>query len=419
MNSRERVVAALNHHQPDKVPFDLGGTTVSSLHVSCVAALRDWYGLPKEPVTVWALCTMPGIVPPELGERMGVDTAAAIHRSAQFGLARENLKVWRMPDGLEIYVPGAFNPTPDGEGGWYLHPQGDTSCPPSGHMPTKCYYFDNVEPDVEVDEDRLDPADNLEEFGLLSEAELDYIVRSVEAAYATGRAVILNAPAAGLGDINQITGHALKRPKGIRHFEEWYISPLIRPDYVRAMFEGQMEFALANIRRIAEACGDKIDVVYTCGTDFGHQNGQFCSRQVFREVWLPSYRKLNDWIHANTGWKIFKHCCGSVTPLVPCFIDAGFDVLNPIQISAVDMDPRKLKQEFGRDIAFWGGGVDTQQVLPFGSPTEVRRQVLENCEIFGRDGGYVFNAVHNVQREVPLENLVAMIDAVKEFNGER
>jgi uroporphyrinogen-III decarboxylase len=211
----------------------------------------------------------------------------------------------------------------------------------------------------------------------------------------------------------------VRHPKGVRRIEEWYISPLIRPDYVRAVLEGQTAIALANIQRIAAACGDQIDVVYTCGTDFGHQAGQFCSPKVFREIWLPSYRKLNDWIHANTRWKILKHSCGAVGPLIPLFIEAGFDALNPVQVSAAGMDPATLKREFGRDISFWGGGVDTQQVLPFGTPAEVRRQVLAHCEIFGRDGGYVFAAVHNVQRSVPVANIVAMIDAVREFNGEK
>jgi uroporphyrinogen-III decarboxylase len=159
-------------------------------------------------------------------------------------------------------------------------------------------------------------------------------------------------------------------------------------------------------------------VVFTCGADFGHQNGQFFGPALIRDVWMPYYRKMNGWIHANTHWKTLKHCCGAVAPLIPTFIDSGFDALNPVQTSAVGMDPATLKKEFGHDIAFWGGGVDTQSVLPFGTPEEVRKQVLERCGIFGKDGGYIFNAIHNVQQGVPVENIVAMIDAVREFNGE-
>ena len=418
MNARERVVAALNHHQPDKIPLDLGATSCSTLHVSCVEQLREHYKLPKESVTTLAISFMTAIIPPELADKMGVDTVAAITRGGSFGMPREDYKLWTTPWGQQVWVPGLFSPTPDGEGGWFVHPQGDTSCLPSGHMPTGCPYFDNIEPKVEFDEDHLDPANNLEEYSVLGEKDLQFIVRSVEEGYATGRAVVLGAPGMGLGDINWIPGTGLKHPKGIRSMEEWYVSPLVRPGYVKEMFDRQTDIALVNLQKINEACGDEIDVVNTCGTDFGHQTGQFCSTAVFRDVWGPYYRKVNDWIHANTKWKILKHCCGSIAPLIPCFIEVGFDALNPIQTSAANMDPATLKREFGRDIAFWGGGVDTQKVLPFGSPEEVRRQALERCEILGKDGGFIFGAIHNVQHGVPVENIVAMIDAVREFNGE-
>jgi hypothetical protein len=417
VNSRERVIAALNHQQPDRIPFDLGGTSVSSLHVRCIGQLRDYYKLPKEYVTAWSISSMAGIVPAELADRMGVDTAAAIARGGPFGMPREDYKLWTMPDGQKIFVPGMFNPTPDGNGGWYAHPQGDTSCPPSGHMPTKCYYFDNIESKVDFNEDDLDPSDNLEEFSVLGKEDAQFIIRSVEDAYRTGRAVVLNMPGAGLGDISWVPGGGLKKPKGVRTIEEWYVSPLIRPDYIKEVFDRQTDIVLVNLRIINDACGDKIDVVYTCGTDFAHQNGQFCSRAVFRDVWMPYYRKVNDWIHAKTKWKILKHSCGAVAPLIPGFIESGFDILNPVQTSAVEMDPATLKQEYGRNIVFWGGGVDTQNVLPLGTPDEVRRQVLRRCEIFGKDGGFIFNAIHNVQNDVPAENIAAMVDAVREFNG--
>jgi len=419
MNSRERVLASLSHRQPDKIPVDLGGTSCSTLHVSCVEQLREHYRLPKEPVTTMAINFMTAIIPAELADRMGVDTAAAVSRGGAFGMPREDYKLWTTPWGQPVWVPGLFDPTPDGEGGWFVHPQGDTSCPPSGHMPLKCPYFDNIEPKVAFDEDHLDVADNLAEFSVLGEKDLQFIVRGVQEGFLTGRAVVLGMPGTGLGDINQVPGVGLRNPKGIRSIEEWYVSPLIRPDYVRDVFDRQTDIGLINLQKINDACGDKIVAIHSCGTDFGHQTGQFYSTTVFRDVWAPYYRKINEWIHANTKWKILKHCCGAVVPLIPCFIDVGFDALNPVQTSAAGMDPATLKREFGRDIAFWGGGVDTQTVLPFGSPEEVRRQVLERCEIFGRDGGFIFSPIHNVQHGVPLENIVAMIDAVKEFNGER
>ena len=154
-----------------------------------------------------------------------------------------------------------------------------------------------------------------------------------------------------------------------------------------------------------------------CGTDFGTQQSTFCSEKAYRDLWLPHYRKMNDWIHANTKWKVFKHSCGAVVSLLDAFIDSGFDIFNPVQCSAEGMDPVELKQRFGSRLTYWGGGVDTQQVMPFGTSEEVRAQVLKRCEIFSTDGGFVFNAIHNVQAKTPTENVVAMIEAVHEFNG--
>ena len=122
-----------------------------------------------------------------------------------------------------------------------------------------------------------------------------------------------------------------------------------------------------------------------------------------------------DWVHGNTNWKVFKHCCGSIKPLIPKFIEAGFDILNPVQNSARDMDPQVLKDEFGDRITFWGGGVDTQHTLPFGTPDEVYKQVTERIRIYHKSGGFVFNTIHNTQPGTPVENFLAMIDAVKQF----
>jgi uroporphyrinogen-III decarboxylase len=161
-----------------------------------------------------------------------------------------------------------------------------------------------------------------------------------------------------------------------------------------------------------------MDAIYICGTDFGTQESTFCSPEQFRELWLPSYRKINDWIHAHTTWKTFKHSCGAVESFIPLFIEAGFDILNPVQVNAKGMDPVQLKKNYGKEIVFWGGGIDTQKTLPFATPEKIREEILRLCEIFAKDGGYVFNTVHNIQANVPLENVVAMVEAVKEFNGE-
>ncbi len=284
-------------------------------------------------------------------------------------------------------------------------------------MPNGGCFFDNIVRQESIDEERLNPADNLEDFTPVSEAELDHLEREARKAAASGRGVIASFGGTALGDIGAVPGAGLKRPKGIRDVTEWYISTRSRRDYIHQVFSGQCDVVLANLERIAQRVGDMVQVVYVCGTDFGTQTSSFCSVATFRELWMPYYRRVNDWIHANTNWKTFKHSCGAVEKFLPSFIECGFDILNPVQCSAAGMDPAHLKATYGDRLVFWGGGVDTQQTLPFGTPEEVRGQVLRRCEIFSRGGGFVFCSIHNVQAGTPVENIVAMLDAVSEFNG--
>ena len=192
-----------------------------------------------------------------------------------------------------------------------------------------------------------------------------------------------------------------------------------RQDYIHQIFQCQCEIAIRNLERIHAVVGDKVDAVVLCGTDFGTQTSSFCSVNTFRSLYFPYYKQVCDWIHSHTRWKTFKHSCGAVKKFLPSFIEAGIDILNPVQCSATGMDPAQLKAEFGDHLVFWGGGVDTQHTLPFGTPEQVREQVLGRCEVFAPGGGFVFNTVHNVQAETPVKNLVAMIDAVHEFNGRK
>jgi uroporphyrinogen-III decarboxylase len=195
------------------------------------------------------------------------------------------------------------------------------------------------------------------------------------------------------------------------------MSTAARRNYIHKVFEGQCEIALKNLEEIHAAVGDSVDVVFVCGTDFGTQTSSFCSVATLRELYMPYYKQVNGWIHRHTNWKTFKHSCGAVEKFIDTFIESGFDILNPVQCSAAGMDPVHLKSKYGDRIAFWGGGVDTQKTLPFGTPAEVRAQVLERCEVFSKNGGFIFDTVHNVQAGTPVENIVAMLDAVREFNG--
>jgi hypothetical protein len=418
MTSRERLVSTLNHRQPDRIPIDFGGTSVTGIHASCVAALRDYYGLEKRPVRIHEPSQMLGLLDDDLKDAMGLDVVGVFRRGTKWGFPAERWKSWQF-NGLDVLVPGDFNTTVDFNGDTLIYPEGDTTVPPSGRMPQGGYFFDCIVRQDPIDEENLNPEDNMEEFCSISQAELDFLACAASEAAATGRGLIAGFGGTALGDISLVPGPALKHPKGIRDITEWYVSTSSRQGYIHKIFERQCEIAIANLERIYAAIGDAVQATYLCGTDFGTQTSAFCSVKALRELYFPYYKQINDWIHAHTPWKTFKHSCGAVSKFIPTFIEAGFDILNPVQCSAAGMDPGQLKANFGDQVVFWGGGVDTQKVLPFGTPAEVREQVLRRCEIFAPGGGFVFNSIHNVQAQTPVQNIVAMLDAVHEFNSRK
>jgi hypothetical protein len=418
MNSREQFLKTINHRQPDRIVMDLGSTAVTGIHVHAISRLRRHYGLQRKPIRVIEPFQMLGEVDWEMIDSIGIDVIGAWGKNNMFGFHNHGpYKEWKTPWGQRVMVPMKFNVTYDEKGDVLMHPEGDTSLPPSARMPKTGYFFDAIIRQEPIAEEELNIEDNLEEFTLFSETDLEHWRTEVNKAYSSGKAVIASFGGTALGDIALVPGMQLRHPKGIRDVAEWYMSTISRPEHIKKIFERQSEIAVENLRRIFEVVGNKVHAVFMCGTDLGTQNSTFCSSESFRELCLPSYKKMNDWIHQNTQWKTFKHSCGAVEPLLKDFIDAGFDIINPVQINAAGMEPEKLKKKYGRDLVFWGGGIDTQKVLPFGTPQEVREQVLKTCDVFMKDGGFVFNTVHNVQANVPVQNLVAMFEAIQEFNS--
>ncbi len=413
--SKARVVASLQHQTSDKIPVDFGATAVTGIHYTCVAALREYYGLEKRPVKVHEPYQMLGWIDEDLMQAMGIDVQGVIGRETLFGFVNENWKPFRMDNGMEILVSEQFKTTRSENGDLLIYPKGDLSAPPSGRMPKNGFYFDSIIRQPPLREETLDPRDNLEEFTLISNEDLDYYQQEVEAGQRTGRGIIASFGGTALGDIALVPAPFLKYPKGIRDVEEWYISTVTRQDYIHRVFAAQTEIALQNLARIHARVGNQVDAVFICGTDFGTQSSTFCSEQTFRSLYLPYYKQINGWIHQHTTWKTFKHACGAILPLLPALIDAGFDIMNPVQCSAAGMNPETLKARFGDQLTFWGGGVDTQKTLPFGTPEQVREQVLRRCEIFSRNGGFIFNTVHNIQAHTPVENIVTMLETVKNF----
>lgn len=416
MTSKERILCAINHKEPDRIPLDFGAASVTGMHYSCVAALREYFGLEKHPIKVFEPYQMLGLIEEDLKEAMGIDTEGVYSRTNMFGISQEEWCEWRQDNGDVVLAAKGLNITEDAKGDHFVHPCGDKSTPPSARMPKNGFYFDAIsrqEPFDDVED--LDPNDNLEEFKLVSEKTLDEFESDINKAAETGRAVVVSFGGTALGDVALVPGLNLKNPRGIRDVAEWYMATATAPEYIKYVFDKQTETALENLKRLYKRVGNKIDALFVCGTDFGTQISTFCSKETFCDLYLPYYKRVNNWIHENTEWKTFKHSCGAVEPFIPSFIEAGFDILNPVQCSAVGMNPKNLKEKYGKDIVFWGGGIDTQKILPFGTPDEVKAQVKERCEIFGNGGGFVFNSIHNVQAGTPTKNIVAMLDALREY----
>ncbi len=415
MTRRERLAQALNHKEPDRVPVDFGSTAVTGMHHTIVAALRERYGLGNRPVKVHEPYQMLGLIEDDLQRALDLDVEGVFGVETMFGFRNEDWTPFRLDDGTEILVSRHFQAAKDKNGDTLVFPKGDRTAPPSGRMPKDGFFFDAIIRQPPIDEAGLDPNENCEEFGPISERDLAYF----EAETRTGRG---HRPGSH-GD--------LRRNRSRRH----------RPDPGPLSQESQRHPGRRGVvcfdRDPAGICSSRLRAASrdrpgesgknrrprpgtafkpssSAGRTSERRTSQFCSAAAFRKLYLPSYRRINDWIHAHTPWKTFKHSCGAVRPLIPAFIEAGFDILNPVQVSAAGMDAEKLKADFGRDLVFWGGGIDTQKTLMFGSPGQVRDEVRRRLEIFGKDGGFVFNAVHNIQANVPPDNVFALFEALHE-----
>lgn len=418
MTGKEKLSLALNH-QDGPLLIDIGGMPTTGIHCSIVEKMREYYGLEKRTIKILEPLQMLGVVDDDLKEAMNIQTSPLWNAGTMYGFRQtDQFKEWKTPWGQEVLVAKDFVTTANEKGDTFIYACGDPSYPPAGHMPNGGYYFDNIIRTPEFDEDEYEVSENLEEFGPVAQEDLNWLAAQRKDKEDSTDVIMGNLGGTAFGDIALVPGPQLKAPKGIRDITEWYISTAIRQDTLHEIFDYQLNYALENLKKMHDTLGETIQVAYICGTDFGTQNGPFCSNEVFRSLYAPYYKAVNNWIHENTTWKTFKHSCGSIYGLLPDLIDAGFDIINPVQWTAKHMDKNQLKKEFGNRITFWGGGVDTQKTLPFGTPQQVYDEVLECCKIFGKNGGFVFNTIHNIQPGVPAENLAAMIEAVRKYNGE-
>ncbi len=393
MLPRERVLCALNHQEPDRVPIDLGGTRQSGIAASAYHRLKQHLGI-GTPTRVYDLYQMLAEVERPILERFGADVVGLNRKAVAFGIRNEDWKPWRLFDGTPVEVPGGFRPVEEEDGSLTLyHPDGR----PMARMPKDGFYFDRL--DKYPGAAHADP-DTLE-LPLLSQRELDELRVAAEALYRnTDFAVI-----APLGP-----PYELFFGLGTGDFSAWMITLAQEPDYVQALYERLTEAWIENLRRFTSAVGEFVQIVQF-NDDLGTQDAPFLSPRMFRRLIFPFYKRGLDWIHEHTHFKVFMHNDGAIFDFIPTLIEMGVDILNPIQTTARGMDPRRLKEQFGDRLTFWGGSCDCQRTLPFGTPEQVAAEVEAHIAALAPGGGYVFASVHNIQANCPPENIAAMFDA--------
>jgi uroporphyrinogen decarboxylase len=399
MNSRERIIAAINHQPVDRVPIDFGGTRQSGISVWAYEKLLQRLGLHSgELPRVFDVYQMLADIGQDLAERFGSDCVPLNRPAVAFGIHNENWKPFAFPCGLRAEVPGGFNPEPDGNGGLVLKQNGEDIAA----MPRAGFYFDRFEkypgaahPDLaQWRAPRVDAA------------TFEHYHRQAEALFTqTDKAII-----AAFGP-----PYELFNGIGQGDFEEWMITFASEPEYVDELYAELVDAWIENLRGFHAAVGDRVQVIQIAD-DFGTQNAPFLSVSMFRERLLPAYKRGLDWIHANTSWKVLLHSDGAIVPLLPSIIEMGVDILNPVQTSAADMDPERLKREFGGKIAFWGGSCDAQGSFAHGTPAEVAAETERNLAVLAPDSGLVCATIHNIQANVAPDNIIALFDTAKNFH---
>lgn len=413
MTSRERILAAIAHRTPDRVPLDLGATPSSGISAIAYDRLKRHLGIAGGATRVYDVVQQLAQPEPVLLDRYGVD---AIDVGRAFNSADTDWRRATLPDGTAIEIPSWFQPRPQPDGSWdAFHADGSRIAT----MPRGATFFDQTvfpyEDGYPDDWSSLDAAMGHVLWANLVHSPWDHAAEPDFWQQLRTRALHLRAT----------TDRALMIVVGcnlfewgtfLRRIDNFLMDLVAEPEQVEALLDALMERHLAFLEKVCASVGDIVDLC-RFGDDLGMDTGPFMSPDIYRRLFKPHHTRLCSFVHQHSKMHTFLHSCGSIYKLMPDLIEAGFEVFNPVQTACRDMEPRRLKAEFGRDITFWGGGADTRHILNRGTPGEVRRDVLERLEIFAPGGGFVFNTVHNILPDVPPQNIEALYAAVREFNG--
>jgi len=281
-------------------------------------------------------------------------------------------------------------------------------------MPAKGFYFDNIIRQEDLTKHQFNARqDYSDQYTIFTDEDCKYYEETSSFLYEeTDYSIFGNFFLGGVGDIFHIPAAWLEHPKGIRDLQEWIIAHITHPEYIKDFFNLQAETVLKNLELYRQAVGNRIDVIAISGTDFGGQNNLIVSPEFYRKFYKPYHKTFNNWVHKNTKWKVFFHSCGSIFDIIEDLIESGVDIINPVQFSASKMDLKTLKDKFGNRLIFWGGGINPQKTLPFGTPEEIYDETKKNVTILSKDGGYICAAVHNIQGPTPPENIIAFFKAI-------
>ncbi len=414
MNSRERILSAISHKQPDRVPVDLGATPSSGISAVAYHNLIRYLGkthLKNQVYDVIQQVTQPEM---ELLDHFNVDV---LDVGRFFNTPDDYLQELELIKGVPALYPKWFNPVKQPDGSW-LAP-GKTG-EYIGKMPVGATFFDQqIFPYLDgylTDYSNIGremsrviwggfgftPFDHLDEkdfWKMLRET----IIREKAK---TDKALLI-----GIGCNLFEWGTFLRR------IDNFLTDLYLEPENVHSLLDKLMEGHMSFLEKICESVGDVVDII-KFGDDLGTNTGPFMPLETYEEFFGPRHKMLCDYVKSHSTAHTMLHVCGGIYELIPGLINAGFEIINPVQINAVNMEPERLKKEFGRDLTFWGGGCNTQSVLNHGTPETIRTHVLHNLEVFSKDGGYVFNTIHNILPDVSPQNVVALFDAVNEFNGD-
>jgi len=413
MTSRERILAAINHKTPDKVPIDMGSTPSSGISATAYERLRRHVGRKDGATLVYDVVQQ--LAQPEEWalDRFGIDV---VDLGRTFNTKESDWYNITLASGDPARYPTWFRPEQEADGSWLArHADGTVIA----RQPNGAAFYDETcfpwMDDWPSDYSGLDDAMGKVLWSALVHSPWDN----------AGKPGFWERLRANALELRRTSDRAIMVVVGcnlfewgtfIRRIDNFLMDLLLEQGKVEGLLDALMERHMATLEKVCTAVGDIVDVV-RFGDDLGTDQGPFMQPDLYREIFKPRHKMLCDYVHTHSSMHTFLHSCGSIDLVIPDLVEAGFEILNPVQTNARGMEPARLKRDFGKDVTFWGGGIDTRTVLNNGSPAEVRKQVLERLEIFAPGGGFVFNTVHNILPDVPPENIVAMFDAIRDYNG--